>query len=263
MVDDMREPLALKLDALTLAEEFAGFVVGTRVRIASLDKKAELNGKLGTVRGFYGDRVQVYVESIREAVALKAETLAVADEAPSSPGGADDGSRQVRVECNGVMLKLTLSAKQMSRPFADAVLKPFLKAYSRKKGGDEVTVADVAQVTVDSEGQTSLQVLTDIHIFPVEQCLKNLEGDIDIDVHLKTEKVVAPKPKPKGPERMPRDTRVVVHALTSQTGKALNGQQGLLSGFHEDSGRYDVTLDDGKVVSLKPDNLIDIGAHSL
>ena len=47
MVDDMREALALKLDALTVDESFAGIVVGTRVRIAGLEKKEELNGKTG------------------------------------------------------------------------------------------------------------------------------------------------------------------------------------------------------------------------
>ena len=68
---------------------------------------------------------------------------------------------QVRVECNGIMLKLTLSDKQMEKPFAEAILKPFLKAYSNKKG-EEKGVSDVAQVTVDSDGQTSLKVRAEL-----------------------------------------------------------------------------------------------------
>lgn len=265
LVDDMREPLALKLEALTIAEGFERLMVGTRVRIADIDKKPELNGKLGTVEGFHGDRATVYIDAIREKLQLKPACLAVADEKnPSKLAVDDDGSRQVRVECNGVMLKLTLSPKQMAKPFADAILKPFLKAYSKKKGGNEVTVDDVAQVTVDSDGQTALAVLNDIHIFSAEQCLKKLEGAVDVDVYLKGDPPPKPPPpKPKAPDRLPKDARVVIHGLTSAAGQQLNGLEGKLTGFNEAKERYDVTLEDGRVVSCKVDNLIDLGAHKL
>lgn len=272
-VDDMREPLALRLEALTLVQEFAGIVVGTRVRIAGVDKKPELNGKTGTVEGFQGDRCTVYVDAIREKVALKPDTLAIADAAPSasarSAAASDDVGRPVRVECDGVALKLTLTPKQMQKPFVDAVLRPYLKAYSKKKGIAEVDVKEVAQVTVDSEGQTQLQVLGDIHIFSAEQCLKGLEGDVDVEVHLKKDKPKAPQPKeaPKGPPKLPKDARVVIHGLTSKAGEALNGLRGRVQFFHDNKGRYDVLVDEGtreeRIVSVKVDNLIDIGAHDL
>jgi len=81
----------------------------------------------------------------------------VAEDAPSpkKKGAKGDGggaSKQVRVECNGVMLKLTLSEAQLKKSFADAVLTPFLKAYSKKAGlyaGRLPTPADVASVEVD------------------------------------------------------------------------------------------------------------------
>ena len=58
-------------------------------------------------------------------------------------------------------------------------------------------------------------------------------------------------------------SQVVIHGLTSEAGQKLNGLEGKLSGFNEAKERYDVTLEDGKVVSCKLDNLIDIGQHKL
>ena len=169
MIDDRREPFALKSEALHLVAEFNGLTIGTRVRIADIEKQPELNGKLGTVEGFHGERCTVYVDAVREKMQLKPSCLAVADEKNPTKRDGDEGDGcKVRVECNGVMLKLTLSEKQMEKPFAEAVLKPFLKAYSKKKG-EEKGVGDVAQVTVDSDGQTELKVLNDIHIFSAEQ----------------------------------------------------------------------------------------------
>lgn len=169
LVDDMREELALKLEALTLDETYRGIIVGTHVRIAGLTKRPELNGKLGTVQSFHGERCSVYVEAIRETVALKRDVLAIAEEASNAAKEACS-ERKVRVECNGVILKLTLTAKQMEKPFAEAILRPFLKAYSKKKGLEkEIDVKEVAQVTVDSDGQTQLEVLHDIYIYSAAQ----------------------------------------------------------------------------------------------
>ena len=39
----------------------------------------------------------------------------------------------LRVKSNGVDLKLHLNDKWMSRPFRDAVLAPFIKAYNKKR----------------------------------------------------------------------------------------------------------------------------------
>ena len=265
LIDDMREALALKLEALEVAEEFGGFVIGSRVRIADVEKKPELNGQLGTVEGFYGKRCIVYVEKIREKVQIMPTCLAIADERSQITASIDVAEGVVvRVECNSVMLKLTLSEKQMSKPLAEAIIKPFLKAYSKKKGGAEVTVKDVSQVTVDSDGQTSLKVLNDIHIFSAEQCFKGLEGNIDVDIRLKGDDMpTPPAPKPVASTRLPKDARVLIHGLTSAAGEQLNGLEGRLSGFHEPNERYEVTLEDGKVVSVRAENLIDLGQHKL
>ena len=258
----MREAMALKLEALTLDEAFAGIVVGTRVRIAGLEKREELNGKVGTVESFTGDRATIYVEFIREKVALKRDVLAIADAAPTGKG-VSDTETVVQVECNDVTLKLTLSAKQLRKSFADAVLKPFLKAYGKKKGLDESAcdVKEVAQVTIDSDSHTQMQELKDIHIYSAEDCLKGAEGDIEIAVKLKgADRPVAPKEKPKV-ERLPKDARVLVHGLSSNAGQALNGCKGKVTGLDELKERYEVTMEDGNVISAKVDNLIDISAQ--
>lgn len=56
--------------------------------------------------------------------------------------------RCTRVTCGDVSLKLTLTAKQLAKPFDQAVLAPFLKAYS-KKVGTTCTVDQVTCVKVD------------------------------------------------------------------------------------------------------------------
>ena len=56
--------------------------------------------------------------------------------------------RSTVVSCGDVSLKLTLTAKQLSKPFDQAVLAPFLKAYS-KKTGTTVSVDKVTCVKVD------------------------------------------------------------------------------------------------------------------
>lgn len=263
LIDDMREAIALKLDALTVSEDFAGIVVGTRVRIAGLDKKPELNGKLGTVESFQGERASVYVDAIREKVALKRDALAIADAAPSSKEAAASDERAVKVELDGVALKLTLSASQLAKPFSDSVLKPFLKAYAKKKELKPIDIKEVAQVTIDSDSHTEIQILKDIHIFSAEQCLKGAEGDIDIEVKLKgDDRPVAPAPKKKV-ERLPMNARVLVHGLTSRASEALNGVKGKVTGLDEskEPARYSVTLEDGKVLSVRMANLIDISAQ--
>jgi len=224
MVDDMREALALKVAALSVVEGFSGLVVGTRVRIAGVDKRPELNGQLATVQGFSGERCSVWVEDRKEAVALKPETLAVADSAGGEADAAADGSKVVRVECNGVMLKLTLTAKQMKKPLADAVLRPFLKAYSKKAEppiDPPLDISNVRKVTLDSDSLRSLQVLNDVHIYSTEAVLEKMRGDIDFEVFLKDPKAEEAKPAapaaPKVPV-LPMDARVEIDGLSSAGG---------------------------------------------
>ena len=65
-----------------------------------------------------------------------------------------------------------------------------VKAFAKKKGVAEIPVSEVAQVTIDSDAHTQMQVLTEIHIFSAEQCLKGAEGDIDIDDMCKCDKLI-------------------------------------------------------------------------
>jgi hypothetical protein len=271
MIDDMREPLALKAASLSLDDKWAGIVVGTVVRLSGLEDKQEMyNGKLASVRSFAGELCSVYVEAERESIAVKRPCMVVAEEAPSANGKAvdigDGDELPIQVSCNGVALKLTLSAKQQAKPFADAVVKPFLKAYSKKKGFDGVVeIKDVAQITVDSDSQTELQVLTDIQIFSAEAILKGSRGDIEVEIQLKdpSKAPKPPPPKPKSTNVLPRDARVIIHGLTSSAGQELNGMEGRTCGYHEDKGRYEVKLADGRIVSARMDNLIDLGATQL
>lgn len=280
-LDDSEEVLALKLEALTVASGFRGIVIGARVRVGGLDEasRPELNGKVGTVGSFVstdaGDLVNVHFDSANgkrgagEKVAIKPGYLAVAEDAPcaGAGAGADAGSeRTIRCECSGVMLKLTLSRKQMEKPFAEAILRPFLKAYSKKKGlKHAVGVDQVQKVTVDSDEQTALKVLQDIHIFSVDGVLRGLKGDIDVDIYLKGDKdleVHAPPPPPRPPTPPPApaklaiDAEVEIFGLESEAGSKLNGLKGKVVKFHEDKGRYDVAIDgEDRTCSVKPLNL--------
>lgn len=56
--------------------------------------------------------------------------------------------RKIKVTCDDVTLQLTLSTKLLAKPFEEAVLKPFLKAYS-KKAGEPADLDRVARVEVD------------------------------------------------------------------------------------------------------------------
>ena len=127
-----------------------------------------LNGKVATVEGFMGERVNVKLDDEANLVALKPAVLAVAEERGAKRGGGGgDGSKKVTVECNGVKLKLTLTAKQLEKPFSDAVLKPFLAAYSKKQVPPiepALSADSVAQVTVDSEGQKQLSEIKMLHL---------------------------------------------------------------------------------------------------
>ena len=132
-------------------------------------------------------------------------------------------------------LKPTLSAKQKAKPFADAVVKPFLKAYSKKKGFEGVVeVKDVAQITVDSDSQTELQVLKDIQIFSAEAVpAGRRHGDIEVEIQLKdpSKAPKPPPPKPKVKDVLPRDARVLIHGLPQQQGRSSTGWRGEHAGI--------------------------------
>lgn len=189
--DEYFQPLALKPEALAVVEGFEALVIGTRVRVGGLSSKPELNGKLGTVQGFSGeDRCSIRMDGGEVTVALKPDALVIAEDAGASCKGGGGESKVVRVECNEVALKLTLTPKLLKKPLIDAVIRPYLKAYNKKQGAnaDPVEAEHVVRVTIDSEGQTALKEVTDIRIFPAENYLKDLRGDIDVEVFLGAKK---------------------------------------------------------------------------
>eukprot|EP00933_Yihiella_yeosuensis_P006966 TRINITY_DN111823_c0_g1_i1.p1 TRINITY_DN111823_c0_g1~~TRINITY_DN111823_c0_g1_i1.p1 ORF type:complete len:264 (+),score=59.89 TRINITY_DN111823_c0_g1_i1:59-850(+) len=49
---------------------------------------------------------------------------------------------------------------------------------------------------------------------------------------------------------------VEINGLQSEAGKAQNGKKGILKNFLEDKGRWEVDLGNGKIMSLKADNLV-------
>jgi len=49
--------------------------------------------------------------------------------------------------------------------------------------------------------------------------------------------------------------QVEVFGLTSETGKAMNGLAGVITGTSPGGGRFEVKIDDDRKVSFKPDNL--------
>lgn len=61
-----------------------------------------------------------------------------------------EDARKIKVTCGDVTLQLTLSTKLLAKPFEEAVLRPFLKAYA-KKTGEPADLARVARVEVDEE----------------------------------------------------------------------------------------------------------------
>lgn len=63
----------------------------------------------------------------------------------------------VTVRCDAIVLKLSLTPKFMTRSLADAVLTPYLKAFSKKVGADPaLTPADLE--SVELQGQMTLPV---------------------------------------------------------------------------------------------------------
>lgn len=53
----------------------------------------------------------------------------------------EEGSRACKMSCGDVTLKITLTPKLLKKPFEEAVLAPFLKAYSKKVRGCKTRTA--------------------------------------------------------------------------------------------------------------------------
>ena len=207
-------------------------------------------------------------------------------------------SRATRVRCGDVELKLTLTAKQLDRPFDTAVIAPFLKAYSKKVGALEpVTLAQVSVVRVDDEqiGDLSLAssvVLLVSEVVETEIFLKTpavtqeslaanpfgavgggvsgaqaAAGTVDFDgdersaiEKLKDERRARRKAEGESDSGLAVGDRVTVDGLTSETGRAINGEAGALVRFVAESGRWEVRLDSHsqRTFNLKSENLSQI-----
>ena len=75
----------------------------------------------------------------------------MAEPASAAKGSVDDKTtRVVVISLHEVELKLTLTAKFLSRPFRDAAVVPFLKAYSKKVEAEQgVAIDEVSAVLID------------------------------------------------------------------------------------------------------------------
>lgn len=170
-----------------------------------------------------------------------------------------DETRQVRVECGDVTLKLTLNAKMLKKPLVNSVLAPFLKAYSKKMELDPPVGTDRLQsVHVEQDRLVEWDI-------PASVVLK--ANDItDIQVALKTAKQATDKDEDEAAAEPPPGQKLVVgqwvevHGLTSEAGQALNGLGGKVKEFHLEKQRYDVALDgEGRVISVRFENLKILG----
>lgn len=88
--------------------------------------------------------------------------------------------RSTVVSCGDVSLKLTLTAKQLSKPFDQAVLAPFLKAYSKKTGAtvsvDHITCVKVDDVMLGDPTIAASVVLLKGEAVDTEIFLRNVQA---------------------------------------------------------------------------------------
>ena len=191
--------------------------------------------------------------------------------------------RSTLVQLDDVSLKLTLSDKLLRKPFDQAVLSPFLKAYN-KRTGNTATLDQVSCVRVDGVTLGDLSITASIVLLTSEA--------VDTEIFLKA--AAAPEPAfeynpfgaaSDGPSaRAPPGTplndfdedgrseveqlkearrtarqareaadapaaavrvgeRVVVCGLQSASGRVMNGLQGVVLGWVADKQRWELSLD--------------------
>jgi len=110
------------------------------------------NGVVGLIQWKDEDTPQFNSRMQEPGISLSVQELAKLNsslalhEAPP-PAAAPPTKCVVRVRCDEVELKLTLTAKFLAKPLADALVAPFLKAFSKRAGRD-VTVGDVERVEI-------------------------------------------------------------------------------------------------------------------
>ena len=211
--------------------------------------------------------------------------------------------RSTLVKLDAVSLKLTLNDKLLRKPFDQAVLSPFLKAYA-KRAGTAVTLDQISCVKVDGVILGDLSIAASIVLLTTEA----VDTEI-ILLHPDLRRPAPPNPKPsfeynpfgavsdgpaaRAPPGAPLDDfdedgrsdverlkearraareareaaaaaaglsvgeRVVVCGLQSDTGRAMNGLQGVVVGWIAEKQRWEVRLDGAeahKTINLKPEN---------
>ena len=210
--------------------------------------------------------------------------------------------RSTLVKLDAISLKLTLNDKLLRKPFDQAVLSPFLKAYA-KRAGTAVTLDQISCVKVDGVILGDLSIAASIVLLTTEA----VDTEI-ILLHPDLRRREPPIPKPSfeynpfgavsdGPaarappgaslddfdedgrsdverlkeaRRAAREAReaaaaaglsvgerVVVCGLQSDTGRAMNGLQGVVVGWIAEKQRWEVRLDGAeahKTINLKPEN---------
>ena len=210
--------------------------------------------------------------------------------------------RSTLVKLDAVSLKLTLNDKLLRKPFDQAVLSPFLKAYA-KRAGTAVTLDQISCVKVDGVILGDLSIAASIVLLTTEAV------DTEIILLHPDLRRAPPNPKPsfeynpfgavsdgpaaRAPPGAPLDDfdedgrsdverlkearraareareaaaaaaglsvgeRVVVCGLQSDTGRAMNGLQGVVVGWIAEKQRWEVRLDGAeahKTINLKPEN---------
>jgi len=213
--------------------------------------------------------------------------------------------RSTLVKLDAVSLKLTLNDKLLRKPFDQAVLSPFLKAYA-KRAGTAVTLDQISCVKVDGVILGDLSIAASIVLLTTEAVDTEI---ILLHPDLRRDSRAPPNPKPSfeynpfgavsdGPaarappgapladfdedgrsdverlkeaRRAAREAReaaaaaaglsvgerVVVCGLQSDTGRAMNGLQGVVVGWIAEKQRWEVRLDGAeahKTINLKPEN---------
>ena len=215
--------------------------------------------------------------------------------------GAMLAERSTLVKLDDVSLKLTLSDKLLRKPFDQAVLSPFLKAYA-KRTSNTATLDQISCVKVDGVILGDLSIAASIVLLTTEA--------VDTEIVLRHPDLRAPPPpKPtfeynpfgavsdgpsaRAPPGAPLDDfdedgrsdverlkearraarqareaaeapagltpgeRVVVCGLQSESGRVMNGLQGVVVGWVADKQRWELRLDGAeahKTINLKPEN---------
>jgi len=131
------------------------------------------------------------------------------------------------VRCGEVELQLTLTAKFLKRPFAAAVIGPFIGAYSKRVSADPpVTAADVTVVLIDGVAvDTSLMAAELLPIAPFTWVELTLGGEQLADGNARPPLVAPPPPAPvvAKQEESQQDWRVAAADMFALTDEDLSG----------------------------------------